>query len=120
MMRTLSQYHVPKTGTRGARRAHGVWRRSTLAYLHYNLSIESPMSVAEQTRRLSKDLLALELRELSARIDALEWRMANPIGKADDPATKRHAQLMQALAKLADLHGLRERVIRIEARERAS
>jgi hypothetical protein len=87
--------------------------------LQYNLSFETLMSLTAETRRLTTNLLALELRELSARIDALEWRMVNPIVKADDPATKRHAEVMQAIAKLADLDGLRERVIRIEARERA-
>jgi outer membrane murein-binding lipoprotein Lpp len=78
------------------------------------------MSVIEDTRRLLQDFLAPELRELSARVDALEERMTARFDAADRLASERHAQTMQAIGRLADVYELRERVTRIEARERAS
>jgi hypothetical protein len=89
------------------------------------------MSVIEDTRKLLQDFLAPELRELSARVDALEARMDarfDSFEKAVDArfdsaerlASERHAQTMLAIGRLADVYELRERVTRIEARERAS
>ena len=78
------------------------------------------------------------MRELSARVDALEERMNawfdavngrfDALEKAMDArfdaaerlATERHTQTMQAIGRLADVYELRERITRIEARERAS
>jgi len=74
----------------------------------------------EETRKLHKDLVALELRELSARLDAHKKRIAAPFDPNDRWASERHDQLMQAIGRLADLYELRERITRIEARERAS
>lgn len=83
-------------------------------------------------------LYCAELRELSARVDALEERMNawfdavngrfDALEKAMDArfdaaerlATERHTQTMQAIGRLADVYELRERITRIEARERAS
>jgi hypothetical protein len=100
------------------------------------------MSVIEDTRKLLQDFLAPELRELSARVDALEERMHarfetlekrvdtrfETLGVRMDArfdaserlASERHAQTMQAITRLADVYELRERITRIEARERAS
>jgi hypothetical protein len=92
------------------------------------------MGVIEETRQLIQDFLAPELRSIAARLDALEsrmderfksveerfklqdWRMSS----AEQLASDRHAQVMQALARLADVYELKERVARIEAREKAS
>ena len=95
------------------------------------------MSVIEDTRRLVQDFLAPELRELKARVDALEKRMDerfdsfetrmderfrsinDQFGAMERIASERHAQVTQAIARLADVYELRERISRIEARERA-
>jgi hypothetical protein len=72
------------------------------------------MSVIEDTRRLLQDFLAPELRELAVRIDALEKRMdarfetlENRMDARFDAAERlsaeRHAQVMQAIARLADV-----------------
>jgi len=100
------------------------------------------MSVIEDTGKLLQDFLAPELRELSARVDAFEERMNARFDEAekrmearfDDSekrtearfdsaerlASERHAQTMLAIGRLADVYELRERLTRIEARERAS
>jgi hypothetical protein len=89
------------------------------------------MSVIEDTRKLLQDFLTPELRELAARVEALEERMHARFGTlekrmdarfdvSDRLASERHAQTMQAITRLADVYELRERVSRIEARERAS
>ena len=100
------------------------------------------MSVIEDTGKLLQDFLAPELRELSARVDAFEERMNARFDEAekrmearfDDSekrtearfdsaerlASERHAQTMLAIGRLADVYELRERMTRIEARERAS
>jgi len=85
------------------------------------------MSVIEDTRKLLQDFPAPELRELTARIDALEERFEvrfkgidTRFDAAERLASERHTQLMQAIARLADVYELRERIARIEARERPS
>ena len=103
------------------------------------------MSVFDDTRKLIQDFLAPELREISVRLDSLEekmglrfsaiddrfkaletrvddrfkgmeWRMAS----AEQQATEHHNQVMQAISRLADVYELKERVARIEAREKIS
>jgi hypothetical protein len=85
------------------------------------------MSVIEDTRKLLQDFLAPELRELTARIDALEERIETRFkgidarfDSAERLASERHTQILQAIGRLADVYELRERVARIEAREKAS
>jgi len=96
------------------------------------------MSVIEDTRKLLQDFLAPELRELSARVGALEERMEarfNAVDKridrleqrvedrlvdAERLASERHGQVLQAIARLADIYDLRERITRIEAREKTN
>jgi hypothetical protein len=78
------------------------------------------MSVIEDTRKLLQDFLTPELRELSARVDALEARMYARFDSAERLASERHSQTMLAIGRLADVYELRERVARIEARERPS
>ena len=81
----------------------------------------------EDSRQLTEDFLAPELREISARVDALEKGMNSFEKKmdarfiaAEDLAVERHGQTMQAINRLADVYELRGWVTRIEARERAS
>jgi hypothetical protein len=100
------------------------------------------MSVLEDTPKLLQDFLAPELREFSARVEALEGRMNmrfDAVEKGVDArfdalekgvdarfdaaerlASERHTQTVQAIGRLADVYELRERITRIEARERAS
>jgi glucan phosphorylase len=78
------------------------------------------MSVTEETRRLRQTLFKLELIELSARVDAIERRIAILFGAAHHPASKRHDEIMEAIARIADFDGLRKRIARIEAREGVS
>jgi|HubBroStandDraft_1064217.scaffolds.fasta_scaffold51397_3 hypothetical protein len=88
------------------------------------------MSVIEDTRKLLQDFLAPELRELFARVDALEERMQirfqslakgmdGRFESAERLASERHSQTMLAIGRLADVYELRERLTRIEAREKA-
>jgi len=96
------------------------------------------MSVIEDTRKLLQDFLAPELRELSARVDALEERMEarfsavekridllegrveERFDAAERLASERHGQVLQGIARLADIYELRERITRIEAREKTN
>jgi hypothetical protein len=92
------------------------------------------MGVIEETRQLIQDFLAPKLRTISARLDALENRMDERFRGLDNrfigiderfrvleqQSADRHAQLMHAIARLADVYELKERIARIEARERAS
>ncbi len=85
------------------------------------------MSVIEDTRKLLQDFLAPELRELSARVDALEERMdarfntlEQRFDAAERLASEHHGQVLQAIARLADIYELRERITRIEAREKSN
>jgi len=78
------------------------------------------MSVIEDTRKLLQDFLARELRELSGWIDALEEKIEARFDSVERLASERHAQTMLAIGRLADIYELRERVTRIEARERAT
>jgi outer membrane murein-binding lipoprotein Lpp len=91
------------------------------------VAVEDDTSVIEDTRKLLQDFLAPELRELSARVNALEERMDAQFKEmgarfdgAERLASERHTQTMQAITRLADVYELRERITRIEARERAS
>jgi hypothetical protein len=93
----------------------------------YTFGQEAEMGVIEDTRQLMQDFLAPELRELSARVDAVEKgmiafekRVDARFNAAETLAAERHGQVMQAIAQLGDIYELRERVTRIEARERAS
>jgi hypothetical protein len=52
---------------------------------------------------------------MDERFKTQDWRMSS----AEQVASDRHAQLMQAIARLADVYELKERVARIEGRERA-
>jgi hypothetical protein len=88
--------------------------------LRYTFRKAGKMTTVEETRKLRNDLLALELRDLSARVDALQKQMSAPFDLLDIAASERHDQFMRAISRLANLDGLRERITRIEARERSS
>ena len=93
----------------------------------------STMSVIEDSRKVMQDFLAPELRAISARLDALEQRfglvekrfdvvdkrfdvMDRNIDSVDRRAEKRHDEVMAAIARIADVSSLQERVARLETR----
>ena len=61
------------------------------------------MSVIEDARKLLQDFLTPELRELTARVDALEARMDARFEPAEHLASERHTQVLQAISRLADV-----------------
>ena len=77
------------------------------------------MSVVEDVRTVIQDFLAPELRELKARVDALEKRMDDRFEHAERTAQARHDQMMKAIQHLTDYTTLAQRVARLESRESA-
>jgi capsule polysaccharide export protein KpsE/RkpR len=84
------------------------------------------MSVVEDVRTVIQDFLAPELRELKARVEALEKRMDDRFKHVDDrfdlaerTAHARHEQVMHAIQQLTDYTTLAQRVARLESRESA-
>ncbi|MBV8115467.1 MAG: hypothetical protein JO300_12050 [Silvibacterium sp.] len=77
------------------------------------------MSVVEDVRTVIQDFLAPELRELKARVDALEKRMDDRFEHAERTAQARHDQVMHAIQQIADYQALAQRVARLESRESA-
>ena len=75
------------------------------------------MSVVEDVRTVVQDFLAPELRELKARVDALEKRMDDRFEHAERTAQARHEQVMHAIQQIADYQALAQRVARLESRE---
>jgi hypothetical protein len=76
------------------------------------------MSAMDDTRKVLQDFLAPELREIKARLDALERRSDVTDRKIDDVdrrAEKRHEEVMRALTDYTDV---RERLARLESRDR--
>ena len=89
------------------------------------------MSVVEDTRKLIQDFLTPELRELAARVEALEKRldirvealekrMVTRFDAAERLASEGYTRILQAINGLADTTELRERIARIEALQKAS
>jgi uncharacterized coiled-coil DUF342 family protein len=77
------------------------------------------MGAIEDTRKVLQDFLAPEMREIRARLDALEKRFDGLDHKLDDVdrrAEKRHDTVMQALNDYTDV---RIRLARLESRQEA-
>jgi outer membrane murein-binding lipoprotein Lpp len=82
------------------------------------------MSVVEDVRTVVQDFLAPELRELKARVDALEKRMDDRFKHVDErfdhaerTAQARHDLMMNAIQHLTDYTTLAQRVARLESKE---
>ena len=94
------------------------------------------MSVIEDSRKLVQDFLAPELRSIASRLTALEDRYNSLDRKVDqvddwaekrheaalgflrdseDRSSKRHAEVMDAIARTNEVNFLRERIVRLEA-----
>jgi predicted nucleic acid-binding Zn-ribbon protein len=79
------------------------------------------MSAIEDTRKVMQDFLAPELRAISVRLDALEKRLDSVERRFDDierRAEKRHDEMLSAIARMSDISDLRERLARLEAKDR--
>jgi hypothetical protein len=79
------------------------------------------MSAVEDTRKVLQDFLAPELRELKARIEALEQRMGDRFAQvdkqfehADRKAETHHAAVIAEIKGLENYNDLRERIVKLE------
>ncbi|MBV8631138.1 MAG: hypothetical protein JOZ83_09465 [Silvibacterium sp.] len=82
------------------------------------------MSVVEDVRTVVQDFPGRELRELKARVEALEKSMEERLKHIEDrfnhaerTAQARHEQVMHAIQQLSDCTTLAQRVARLESRE---
>jgi len=75
------------------------------------------MGAIEDTRKGLQDFLTPELRELKARLDALEKRMDERFEHAKRRAEQRHEVVLLTLNNLANYNEVRERLARLESRE---
>jgi len=73
------------------------------------------MGTIEDTRKVLQDFLAPELRELKARLDALEKRMDERFDQSERRAETRHESILLSINGLANYNELRERMARLEA-----
>ncbi len=85
------------------------------------------MSVVEDVRNVLQDFLTPELRELKARIDAVEQQVQKLEGVMQDQfqqverrAQQRHEDMMFALRQGMEVRSLAERLAAVEERLRAS
>jgi hypothetical protein len=94
----------------------------------YDEDEDFTMSVIEDTRKVMQDFLAPELRAISVRLDALEKQLIGVDKHFEDSdqraenserrSEKRHDELLSAIARMSDISDLRERMARLEAKDR--
>jgi tetrahydromethanopterin S-methyltransferase subunit G len=75
------------------------------------------MGAIEDTRKALQDFLAPEMREIKARLDALEKRMDERFDHAEKQAERRQEVLMLSINSLMNYNEVRERLARLESRE---
>jgi predicted phage gp36 major capsid-like protein len=80
------------------------------------------MGAIEDTRKVSQDFLAPELRAIAARLDAVEKRqekladdMERRFDHAEKQAERRHDALQVSIQSMVNYHELRERMARLES-----
>ena len=73
------------------------------------------MGAIDDTRKVLQDFLAPELREIRARLEALEKQVEG----VDRRAEKRHDEVMSAIGRIVDYTEVRERLARLESKEPA-
>jgi tetrahydromethanopterin S-methyltransferase subunit G len=71
------------------------------------------MGAIDDGRKVLQDFLAPELREIKARLDALEKQIEG----VDRRAEVRHQEVMLAIGRVIDYTEVRERLARLESRE---
>lgn len=69
------------------------------------------MSVIQDLRPALQNTIAPEIRELKARMDALESR----IERNEAAAERRHAEVLNTIRDAMEITHLRERIARLEA-----
>jgi len=69
------------------------------------------MSMVQDVRQALQDTVAPEIRELKARLDALESRME----RNEASAERRHAEVLTTIRDAMEITHLRERITRLEA-----
>jgi hypothetical protein len=69
------------------------------------------MSVVEEVRTVIQDFLAPELRELKARLGALESK----VDENERRAGRRHEETLSAIRQISDYATLAQRVTRLES-----
>ena len=73
------------------------------------------MSAIDDTRKVLQDFLEPELRELKARVDALEKRMTDGFDHIERNAEIRHTAVIAEIKGLSNYSELRERVAKLES-----
>jgi len=76
------------------------------------------MSIVQDVRQALQDTIAPEIRELKARLDALDSRMVQMEPRMDSSETaaeRRHAELLNTIGDAMEITYLRERIARLEA-----
>ena len=76
------------------------------------------MSIAQDVRQALQDTIAPEIRELKARLDALDSRMVQMeprMDRSETAAERRHAELLNTIGDAMEITYLRERIARLEA-----
>jgi hypothetical protein len=69
------------------------------------------MSIVQDLRQALQDTIAPEIREIKARLDALESRTE----RNEAAAERRHAEVLNTIRDAMEITHLRERVARLEA-----
>jgi len=69
------------------------------------------MSIVQDVRQALQDTIAPEIRELKARVDALEASME----RNEASAERRHSEVLNAIRDTMEITHLRERIARLEA-----
>jgi tetrahydromethanopterin S-methyltransferase subunit G len=75
------------------------------------------MGAIDDTRKVLQDFLAPEMREIKARLEALEKRMDERFDSVEKQAQQRHDALLMSLNSLANYNEVRERLARLESKE---
>ncbi len=77
------------------------------------------MSVVQDVPQALQDTIAPEIRELKARLDALDSRMIQMESRMDRheaAAERRHSEVLNTIRDAMEITHLRERIARLEAK----
>jgi tetrahydromethanopterin S-methyltransferase subunit G len=77
------------------------------------------MGAIDDTRKVLQDFLAPEIREIKARLDALETRMNERFDAVERLAHQRHDAVMAGINSLANYNEVKERLTKLEAAKEA-
>jgi tetrahydromethanopterin S-methyltransferase subunit G len=77
------------------------------------------MGAIEDTRKVLQDFLAPEIREIKARLDALEARINDRFDAAERLAHQRHDAVIYEIRNLSDYNEIRDRLTKLEAAKEA-